>query len=145
MAKRVLFLDRDGIIVEEDQVDTFEKIKYLPGVFGALSSIAQSGLFYLAMVSNQDGVGTPSFPKEEFEGPQNRILETLAGEGIVFDAIHVDYSLPSDNCPGRKPGIGMLGEYFTDGYDLANSVVIGDRLTDVKLARNLGCKAVWYA
>jgi imidazoleglycerol-phosphate dehydratase/histidinol-phosphatase len=145
VAKRVLFLDRDGIIVEEDQVDTFEKIKYLPGVFGALSSIAQSGLFYLAMVSNQDGVGTPSFPKEEFEGPQNRILETLAGEGIVFDAIHVDYSLPSDNCPGRKPGIGMLGEYFTDAYDLANSVVIGDRLTDVKLARNLGCKAVWYA
>lgn len=145
MAKRVLFLDRDGIIVEEDQVDTFEKIKYLPGVFGALSKITESGAWYLAMVSNQDGVGTPSFPRDEFYGPHNRIIETLAGEGIVFDAIHIDFSLPADNCPGRKPGIGMLGEYFSEAYDLANSVVIGDRLTDVELAKNLGCKAIWYA
>jgi len=145
MAKKVLFLDRDGIIVEEDQVDTFEKIKYLPGVFGALSKIAQSGQWYLAMVSNQDGVGTPSFPKKDFDGPHTRILETLAGEGIVFDALHVDFSLPEDNCLGRKPGIGMLGEYCSEAYDLANSVVIGDRLTDVELARNLGCKAIWYA
>jgi imidazoleglycerol-phosphate dehydratase/histidinol-phosphatase len=145
MAERVLFIDRDGVIVEEGQIDTFEKIKYLSGVFGALSKIASSGLWYLAMVSNQDGVGTPSFPKEEFEGPHNRILDTLRGEGIVFDALHIDYSLPQDHCPGRKPGIGMLGQYFTQAYDLANSLVIGDRLTDIELAENLGCKAIWYA
>lgn len=145
MAKRVLFLDRDGVIVEEDQVDTFEKIKYLPGVFGALSKIAASGQWYLALVSNQDGVGTPSFPREEFEGPHQRIIDTLGGEGIIFDAQHIDYSLPADNCPGRKPGIGMLGEYWSDAYDRANSVVIGDRLTDVQLAKNIGCKAIWYA
>lgn len=145
MAKKVLFLDRDGIIVEEGQIDTFEKIKYIPGVFGALSRLYRSGQWYFAMVSNQDGVGTPSFPQDEFDGPHNRIIETLAGEGILFDAMHIDYSLPEDNCPGRKPEIGMLGEYFEEGYDLEHSVVIGDRLTDVELAKNIGCKAIWFA
>ncbi len=145
MHERVLFLDRDGIIVEETQVDSLEKIRYIPGVFSALAKLRSSGLWYFAMVSNQDGVGTPSFPQEAFDIPQQRILETLAGEGISFDALHIDFSLPSDNCPGRKPRIGMLGEYQGDKYDLEHSVVIGDRLTDVQLARNLGCKAVWFA
>lgn len=145
MHERVLFLDRDGIIVEETQVDSLEKIRYIPGVFCALSRLRASGLWYFAMVSNQDGVGTPSFPQEAFDIPQQRILETLAGEGISFDALHIDFSLPSDNCPGRKPGIGMLGEYQGEKYDLEHSVVIGDRLTDVQLAKNLGCKAIWFA
>lgn len=145
MRKKVLFLDRDGIIVEEDQVDSLEKVKYIPGVFGALSRLRQSGQFYFAMVSNQDGVGTPSFPKEAFEIPHQRIMQTLAGEGITFDDVHIDLSLPEDNCPGRKPRIGMLGAYQTDAYDLEHSVMVGDRLTDVQLAYNLGCKAIWFA
>jgi len=145
MHKRVLFLDRDGVIVEEMQVDSLEKIHYIPGVFGALSRLRKDGSWYFAMVSNQDGVGTPSFPKEAFEIPHQRIMETLSGEGITFDAEHIDYSLPEDNCPGRKPKIGMLSEYMDGSYDLAHSVVIGDRLTDVQLAKNIGCKAIWFA
>lgn len=145
MHKAVLFLDRDGIIVVEDQIDSYEKIEYIPGVFGALGRIRREGAFYFAMVSNQDGVGTPSFPQESFDKPHERILQTLQGEGIVFDDIHVDFSLPEDNCPGRKPKIGMLGKYLDGEYDIANSVVIGDRITDVRLAYNLGCKAIWFA
>jgi len=145
MHKRVLFLDRDGVIVEEMQVDSLEKIHYIPGAFGALSRLRKDGSWYFAMVSNQDGVGTPSFPKEAFEIPHQRIMETLSGEGITFDAEHIDYSLPEDNCPGRKPKIGMLSEYMDGSYDLAHSVVIGDRLTDVQLAKNIGCKAIWFA
>lgn len=144
MHKAVLFLDRDGILVEEDQVDTFEKIRYIPGVFGALSRIRREGQFFFAMVSNQDGVGTPSFPREDFYAPHERILATLAGEGIDFDAVHVDLSLPEDDCPGRKPRIGMLEQYLKGDYDIANSVVIGDRITDVRMAYNLGCKAIWF-
>ena len=140
----VLFLDRDGIIVVEDQVDSWEKIRYIPGVFNGLGRIRREGPFFFAMVSNQDGVGTPSFPFESFYPYHNRIMETLAGEGVVFDAVHVDFSLPSDDCPGRKPNTGMLGQYTSERFDLPNSVVIGDRLTDVQLAKNLGCKAVWF-
>ncbi|HHT79647.1 MAG TPA: bifunctional histidinol-phosphatase/imidazoleglycerol-phosphate dehydratase HisB [Spirochaetales bacterium] len=144
MHKAVLFLDRDGIIVIEDQIDTFERIIYIPGVFGALARIRKEGDFYFAMVSNQDGVGTPSFPQDDFDKPQERILKTLQGEGITFDDVHVDFSLPADFCPGRKPEIGMLEKYRSGEYDLANSVVIGDRQTDVRLAYNLGCKAIWF-
>ncbi len=144
MHEAVLFLDRDGIIVIEDQIDSFEMIKYIPGVFGALSRIRKEGSFHFAMVSNQDGVGTPSFPQDSFDKPHQRILETLKGEGITFDDLHIDFSLPSDNCPGRKPEIGMLDKYRTGEYDLDNSVVIGDRQTDVRLAYNLGCKAIWF-
>lgn len=143
--RKVLFLDRDGIIVEEDQVDSFEKIKYIPGVFTSLNRICREGDFYTVMVSNQDGVGTPSFPQETFDLPHQRIIDTLAGEGIVFDNEHIDFSLPADNCPGRKPKTGMLGEYMTGNYDLEHSFVIGDRLTDVQLAKNIGCKAIWFA
>ncbi|AEV29114.1 histidinol-phosphatase [Sphaerochaeta pleomorpha str. Grapes] len=143
--KPVLFLDRDGIIVIEDQIDSLEKVIFIPGVFNALARLRKESDFYFAMVSNQDGVGTPSFPQEAFSIPHARIMETLQGEGIDFDAVHVDLSLPSDNCPGRKPKIGMLGEYLSGEYDLEHSVMIGDRLTDVELAHNLGCKAVWFA
>ncbi|MGB4406407.1 MAG: bifunctional histidinol-phosphatase/imidazoleglycerol-phosphate dehydratase HisB [Sphaerochaeta sp.] len=144
MYEAVLFLDRDGIIVIEDQIDTYERIIYIPGVFGALSRIRKESSFHFAMVSNQDGVGTPAFPQEDFDKPHERILATLQGEGITFDDLHIDFSLPSDNCPGRKPGIGMLEKYRSGEYDLANSVVVGDRQTDVRLAYNLGCKAIWF-
>ncbi|MDY0290152.1 MAG: imidazoleglycerol-phosphate dehydratase HisB [Sphaerochaeta sp.] len=144
MHKAVLFLDRDGIIVIEDQIDSFERIIYIPGVFGALARIRKESDFHFAMVSNQDGVGTPSFPLDDFAKPQERILATLQGEGITFDDVHVDFSLPADNCPGRKPGIGMLKKYQGGEYDLTNSVVIGDRQTDMRMAYNLGCKAIWF-
>ncbi|WP_320128216.1 bifunctional histidinol-phosphatase/imidazoleglycerol-phosphate dehydratase HisB [uncultured Sphaerochaeta sp.] len=145
MYRPVLFLDRDGIIVIEDQIDSLEKVIYIPGVFNALARLRKESDFYFAMVSNQDGVGTPSFPEEAFSIPHQRIMDTLKGEGIDFDAVHIDLSLPSDNCPGRKPKIGMLSEYMTGEYDLEHSVMIGDRLTDVELAHNLGCKAIWFA
>lgn len=141
----MLFLDRDGIIVEEMQVDSLEKIRYIPGVFGSLSKLRKDGSWYFAMISNQDGVGTPSFPMDDFLIPHQRIMETLRGEGITFDAEHIDYSLPEDNCPGRKPLTGMLGEYMDGSYDLEHSVVIGDRITDMQLAKNIGCKAIWFA
>ncbi|MFA6682542.1 MAG: HAD-IIIA family hydrolase, partial [Sphaerochaeta sp.] len=144
MHEAVLFLDRDGIIVIEDQIDSFERIIYIPGVFGALARIRKDGNFHFAMISNQDGVGTPSFSQENFDKPHQRILATLQGEGITFDDLHIDFSLPSDNCPGRKPELGMLDKYRPDEYDLDNSVVIGDRQTDVRLAYNLGCKAIWF-
>ncbi len=145
MYQPVLFLDRDGILVEEDQVDTFEKIKWIPGVFHALRKIRDESDYYFAMVSNQDGVGMPCFPMEDFLPVHKRIIDTLAGEGIIFDAQHVDLSHPDDDCPGRKPRIGMLEEYQDGAYDLEHSVMVGDRLTDVMLAKNLGCKAIWYA
>ena len=142
--KKALFIDRDGVIVIEDQIDSFEKIIYKPHVFEALREISRKTDFELVMVSNQDGVGTPSFPFEAFEGPMERILSTLAGEGIVFDDINVDYSLPEDCCPGRKPGTAMLSGYLDGSYDMASSFMVGDRLTDMQLARNIGAKGIWY-
>lgn len=145
MHKKILFVDRDGVIVVEDQVDTFEKIRYIPGVFGGLKRLVDSNRFHIVLVSNQDGVGTPSFPLEDFEPVHDRIIETLRGEGIIFDEEHIDFSLPADDCPGRKPGTGMLSSYLDGSWNLEHSVVIGDRLTDVELAKNIGCKAVWLA
>ena len=142
--KRALFIDRDGVIVIEDQIDSYERIIYKPHVFEALREISRKTDFELVMVSNQDGVGTPSFPYESFAGPMERILSTLRGEDIVFDDINVDYSLPEDNCPGRKPGTAMLRDYLDGSYDLGGSFMIGDRLTDMQLARNLGAKGIWY-
>lgn len=138
--KKALFIDRDGVIVIEDQIDSFERIIYIPHVFEALREISKKSDYELVLVSNQDGVGTPSFPLEDFQCVQNRILETLQGEGIVFDDINVDFSFPSDNCPGRKPGIGMLSSYLDGSYDLGASFMVGDRLTDMMLAKNLGCR-----
>ena len=141
--KKVLFVDRDGVIVVEDQVDTYEKIIYIPHVFEALREISKKGDYELVMVSNQDGVGTPSFPMDDYQSIADRIFMTLEGENIVFDDINVDFSLPEDNCPGRKPGVAMLSEYLTDKYDMSKSFMVGDRLTDMTLAKNLGCKGFW--
>ncbi len=144
--KKVLFIDRDGTIIfespEDPQIDSLEKLEYIPGVFTWLSKIAQAGNYELVMVTNQDGLGTDSFPEKDFWPVQNKILKTLEGEGITFTAIHVDRSLHHENKPTRKPGTGMLTSYFAPDYDLKNSYVIGDRLTDIELAKNLGAKGI---
>ncbi|MDP4207786.1 MAG: bifunctional histidinol-phosphatase/imidazoleglycerol-phosphate dehydratase HisB [Bacteroidota bacterium] len=144
--KRVLFIDRDGSLIKEPpvdfQVDSLEKLEFYPGVFRNLYYIRQKLDFVFAMVTNQDGLGTASFPEETFWPAQNKMLQALENEGITFDAIHIDPSMPHENSPSRKPGTGMLTEYFSDEYDLANSFVIGDRLTDIFLAKNLGAKGI---
>lgn len=148
MAKKVLFIDRDGNIivepVQDKQVDSLEKLEFEPFAISALKTIREQANFEFAMVTNQDGLGTASFPEDTFWPAHNKMLSTLANEGVVFADMFIDPSFPADNSPNRKPGIGMLGKYFTAEYDLAGSVVIGDRLTDVQLAKNLGCKAIWY-
>ena len=138
--KKVLFIDRDGVIVNETQVDSFEKIVYIPHVFEAMREISRRSDYLLVMVSNQDGVGTPLFPYEDYIGPAERIFDTLRGEGIIFDDIHIDFSLPEENSPMRKPGTGMIDSYRSDEYDMSKSFVIGDRITDMMLARNMGCR-----
>jgi imidazoleglycerol-phosphate dehydratase / histidinol-phosphatase len=144
--KKVLFIDRDGTLIhepaEDPQIDSLVKLKFVSGVFTWLGKIARETDYELVMVTNQDGLGTTSFPEETFWPVQNMVMNTLAGEGIHFTAVHVDPSLPHENKPTRKPGVGMLGKYFTDEYDLKNSFVIGDRLTDVELAKNLGATAI---
>ena len=144
--KKVLFIDRDGTIIVEPptdfQVDSLEKLEFLPKAISNLRKIAEETDYELVMVTNQDGLGTSSFPEDTFWPAQNKMLQTLKGENIDFAAIHVDRSFPEDNLPTRKPGIGLLTSYFSEEYDLANSYVIGDRLTDVQLAVNLGSKAI---
>ena len=145
MKKRVLFIDRDGTIVEEpsdEQLDSFEKLKFVPGVFRSLSFLASRMDFELVMASNQDGLGTSSYPEKDFWPTHNMILDTLKGEGVIFSDILIDRSFPEDAVPTRKPGTAMFTRYMSDDYDLAGSYVIGDRATDVELARNLGCKAI---
>lgn len=147
--KKVLFLDRDGnIIVEpiiDEQVDSLEKLEFLPNAISALKQIRMHSDFEFSMVTNQDGLGTASFPEETFWPAHNKMLKTLENEGVVFDDIFIDRSYPKDNLPTRKPGTAMLSKYFDGNYDLKNSYVIGDRLSDVELAKNLGAKAIWYA
>ena len=143
--KKVLFIDRDGTLIKEpqdEQIDAFEKLEFVEGVMRHLSFICSHLDFELVMVSNQDGLGTSSFPEETFWPVHNFMLKTLAGEGIEFDDILIDRSFPEENLPTRKPGTGMLGKYMNGDYDLANSYVIGDRETDAQLAINLGCKAL---
>lgn len=144
--KKVLFIDRDGTLVVEPpidkQLDSLEKLEFVPGVFRNLGIIREKTDFKFVIVSNQDGLGTASFPTETFLPPQNKMLQAFANEGIEFDAIHIDPSLPEENKPTRKPGTAMLAEYLNGDYDMASSYVIGDRLTDVMLAKNLGCKAI---
>ncbi len=144
--KKILFIDRDGTLVcepEDEQVDSFEKLKFVDGVFRNLSFIRQHLDFLFVMVSNQDGLGTPSFPEETFWPVHNFILQSLKGEGIVFDDYRIDMHFPNDMSPMRKPGIGMLTDYINNPeYDIPNSYVIGDRATDRQLAENLGCKAL---
>jgi imidazoleglycerol-phosphate dehydratase/histidinol-phosphatase len=145
--KKILFIDRDGTLIneppEDPQIDNLEKLVFVPGVFTWLGRIASETDYELVMVTNQDGLGTVSFPEETFWPVQNKVIETLAGEGIHFKAIHIDRSFASENKPTRKPGIGMLTQYLS-GYDLNNSFVIGDRATDIQLAKNLGCKGILF-
>ncbi|MGI9055176.1 MAG: bifunctional histidinol-phosphatase/imidazoleglycerol-phosphate dehydratase HisB [Pyrinomonadaceae bacterium] len=146
--KKVLFIDRDGTLIyepEDFQIDAFEKLKFLPGAISNLGKIAREMDFELVMITNQDGLGTEIFPEETFYPVQNFILQTLENEGITFPEIFVDRSFAKDNLPTRKPKTGMLEKYFSADYDLKNSFVIGDRETDVQLAKNLGAKAIFIA
>lgn len=147
MKKRVLFIDRDGTLVKEPagdyQLDSLEKLEFIPRVIRNLYFIRKNLDFELVMVTNQDGLGTTSFPEETFWPPHNMMLQTFANEGIAFDDILIDDSFPEDNSPNRKPRTGMLKKYMTDEYDLENSYVIGDRLTDMELALNLEAKGIW--
>lgn len=147
--KRALFIDRDGTLVVEPpvdyQLDSLEKLQFTPKVFRNMAFIREKLDFELVMVTNQDGLGTPSFPEETFLPAHEKMLQAFAGEGVTFDAIHIDRSFPEENLPTRKPGIGMLAGYLDGSYDMAASFVIGDRLTDMQLARNLGCRGILYA
>ena len=147
MKKKILFIDRDGTLVIEPpidyQLDSLDKLEFYPKMIRNLSFIRSKLDFELVMVSNQDGLGTPSFPEETFWPAHNLLLKTLEGEGVTFDAIYIDRSMPQDNAPTRKPRTGMLTRYLNnDEYDLSGSFVIGDRATDVELALNLGCRAI---
>lgn len=147
--KKVLFIDRDGTIIVEPptdfQVDSLEKLSFIPKAITSLHKIATQTDFELAMVTNQDGLGTASFPEETFWPAHNKMLETLTGENIHFANIHIDRSFEYEKLPTRKPGTGLLQQYFDGTYDLANSYVIGDRMTDVQLAKNLGAKAIFFS
>ncbi len=146
--KKALFIDRDGTLVIEPpvdyQLDSLEKLEFYPGVFRWLGEIVRKMDFEIVMVTNQDGLGTDSFPEHTFHPPQNAMLKAFEGEGILFDDILIDKTFPHENAPTRKPRTGLLeAKYMTGEYDLANSYVIGDRITDVELAKNLGAKAIW--
>ncbi len=146
--KRILFIDRDGTLINEApptyQLDSFDKLTFYPQMFRYMELIAREFDYELVMVTNQDGLGTESFPEDTFWPLHNLVMKSLEGEGIHFSAVHIDRSFPADNAPTRKPNTGMLTQYLNnDQYDIANSYVIGDRITDVQLAKNLGCKAIW--
>jgi len=145
--KKALFIDRDGTIIQEPpitfQVDTLEQMEFVPKVIRNLHFVRNKLDFEFVMVTNQDGLGTPSNPQENFDVVQGKMLQTLANEGVTFDDILIDPSLPEDNAPTRKPRTGLLGKYTTGNYDLPNCFTIGDRITDVELAKNLGCKAIF--
>ncbi|MDW7690474.1 bifunctional histidinol-phosphatase/imidazoleglycerol-phosphate dehydratase HisB [Flammeovirgaceae bacterium SG7u.111] len=149
MKKKVLFIDRDGTIIVEPpvdfQVDSLEKLAFVPGVITWLRKIALETDFELVMVTNQDGLGTDSFPEDTFWPPQNKMMETLEGEGIVFDEVLIDRTFEHENAPTRKPRTGLLTKYMDGSYDLENSFVIGDRLTDIELAKNLGAQGIYIA
>lgn len=143
--KKALFIDRDGTLVfepEDEQVDSLEKLEFLPKVFRNMHFIAKNLDYELVMVTNQDGLGTDSFPEDTFWPTHNKILNAFENEGVIFNDILIDRHFPEDNAPTRKPGTGMFGKYMDGSYDLANSFVIGDRLTDIELAKNLGAKGI---
>jgi len=144
--KKVLFIDRDGTLIKEPpvdfQVDSLEKLEFMPGVFRNLYKLRQFTDFELVVVSNQDGMGTDAFPEVDFRVPQKKFLEAFRNEGVEFDAVHIDPSLPEENSPRRKPRTGMLKDYMQGEYDLENSFVIGDRITDMELAQNLGSRGI---
>ncbi len=145
MKQKALFADRDGTLIFEtadEQIDSFEKLEFLPGVFRNMSLIKRNLDYKLVMVTNQDGLGTASFPENTFWPVHNFILKAFENEGVVFDEICIDRSFPHENLSTRKPGTGMLTKYMTDEYDLENSFVLGDRVTDIQLAKNLGAKGI---
>jgi len=145
--KRILFIDRDGTIIVEPaerfQVDSYDLLEFLPSAISSLNQIALELDFDLVMVTNQDGLGTDSFPEDTFWPPHNLMLNILAGEGVEWKEVVIDRSFPLDESPDRKPGIGRVQHYINGDYDLANSFVIGDRLTDMIFAKNLGCKGIF--
>ena len=147
--KKVLFIDRDGTIIQEPpttyQVDNLNQLEFLPGVIRNLYFMRHKLDFEWAMVTNQDGLGTAGYPQEHFDLVQGKMMQVLQNEGIDFEKIFIDTSFPEDNLPTRKPQTGLLTEYFSDAYDLKNSFVIGDRYTDVELAKNLGCNAIFIS
>lgn len=144
--KKVLFIDRDGTLIREpadEQIDAFEKLSFYPRAIQNMAKIAKELDYELVMVTNQDGLGTNSFPEKTFWPVHNFILKVFEDEGVVFSKVCIDRTFPKDKAPTRKPNTGMLTEFFSEAYDLENSLVIGDRLTDVELAKNLGSKAVY--
>jgi len=146
--KRVLFIDRDGTINKEApptyQIDSWDKLEFYPGVFQYLGRIAAELGYELVMITNQDGLGTANYPEENFWPIQQHIIRSLANEGIHFKNVLIDRTFPHENAPTRKPGIGMVADFMNSSeYDLENSYVIGDRITDVQLAKNMGAKAIW--
>lgn len=145
--KKILFIDRDGTLIKEPpddfQIDSFEKLKFIPGVITWLGRIAEELNYELVMVSNQDGLGTDSFPENTFWPAHQLMLDTLAGEGIIFKEVCIDRSFETENKPTRKPGTAMLSAYMSGAYDFENSFVIGDRITDVLFAKNLGTKTIF--
>jgi imidazoleglycerol-phosphate dehydratase/histidinol-phosphatase len=145
MKKKALFIDRDGTLIyepEDEQIDSLEKLEFLPKVFRNLYFIQKNLDYELVMVTNQDGLGTASYPEETFWPAHNKVLQAFENEGVSFDDILIDRSFPHENLPTRKPGTGLLTNYLSGDYDLANSFVIGDRLTDIQLAKNLGAKSI---
>jgi imidazoleglycerol-phosphate dehydratase/histidinol-phosphatase len=145
LMNKLLFIDRDGTLIlepDDQQIDSLEKLEFVTGVFRALGKIADAGSYELVMVTNQDGLGTKSFPEDTFWPAHQKMIKALANENIHFAAVHIDRSLPSENKPTRKPGTAMLTSYMSGNHDLKNSYVIGDRLTDLELAVNLGCRGI---
>ncbi|MEM7103292.1 MAG: bifunctional histidinol-phosphatase/imidazoleglycerol-phosphate dehydratase HisB [Bacteroidota bacterium] len=144
--KKLLLIDRDGTIIKEPptdyQVDSYDKLDFLPGALNALSGIARDEEFELVMITNQDGLGTDSFPEDTFWGPHNLMLRVLEGEGIFFSEVLIDRTFAHENAPTRKPNTGLVSKYLEGDYDLANSFVIGDRLTDMQLALNIGAGGI---
>ncbi len=147
MKKKVLFIDRDGTLINEPptdfQIDSLEKLEFLPFALSSMQKIVQNTDYELVMVTNQDGLGTDSFPEDTFWPAHNKMMQQLENEGIVFDEILIDKSFEEENKPTRKPQTGLLTKYLTGEYDLANSYVIGDRKTDVALAKNLGAQSIY--
>jgi len=146
MKQKVLFIDRDGTIIKEttdEKIDSFEKLVFYPKSIVALHKIAKKLNYELVMITNQDGLGTSYFPEDTFWPVQNFVVDTFKNEGVVFKAIYIDKTFPKENAQTRKPNTGLLSSYFSDHYDLENSFMIGDRLTDMELAKNFGGKGIF--
>ncbi len=147
MMQKVLFIDRDGTLIEEPQtdfqIDSLQKLAFLPDVIHQLHRLSKQSPYAFVMVTNQDGMGTPAFPAESFWETHNKMMQIFESQGITFAAVHIDEHFEHENSPNRKPNTGLLQGYFSAAYDLANSYTIGDRLTDVQLAKNLGAKGIF--